>query len=50
VRVKSEKSVLDPKRVRQLLACLTEEERVRALEGLSLLANAGNRAMEASRV
>jgi DNA-binding MarR family transcriptional regulator len=49
VRVKSEKSVLDPKRVRQLLGCLTEEERVRALDGLSLLATAGGRAMEASR-
>ena len=49
VRIKSEKSVLDPKRVRHLLACLNEEDRARAMEGLSLLANAGNKAMEASR-
>jgi DNA-binding MarR family transcriptional regulator len=49
VRIKSEKSVLDPKRVRALLASLTEEERVRALEGLALLAGAGARVMEAAR-
>jgi DNA-binding MarR family transcriptional regulator len=49
VRIKSEKSVLDPKRVRQLLAALNERERTHALEGLALLANAGARVMEASR-
>jgi MarR family transcriptional regulator, organic hydroperoxide resistance regulator len=47
VRIKSEKSVLDPERVREVLAKLTREERRRALAGLALLARASQQAMHA---
>ena len=47
VRIKSEKSVLDPERVRAMLANLTREERRRALAGLALLARASQQAMHA---
>ena len=47
VRIKSEKSVLDPERVRKMLANLTREERRRALAGLALLARASQQAMHA---
>jgi MarR family transcriptional regulator, organic hydroperoxide resistance regulator len=47
VRIKSEKSVLDPERVRAMLANLTREERRRALTGLALLARASQQAMHA---
>ena len=47
VRIKSEKSVLDPERVQEMLANLTREERRRALAGLSLLARASQQAMHA---
>src|SRR5882724_2811128 len=48
VRIKSEKSVLDPKRVRAVLDQLTSEERRQAIDGLALLAQASARAMEHS--
>ena len=47
VRIKSEKSVLDPERVREMLAKLTREDRRRALAGLALLARASQQAMHA---
>jgi len=47
VRIKSEKSVLDPERVQEMLANLTREERRRALAGLALLARASQQAMHA---
>jgi DNA-binding MarR family transcriptional regulator len=47
VRIKSEMSVLDPERVRGMLANLTREERRRALAGLALLARASQQAMHA---
>ena len=47
VRIKSEKSVLDPERVREMLANLTSEERRKALAGLALLARASQQAMHA---
>jgi DNA-binding MarR family transcriptional regulator len=47
VRIKSEKSVLDPERVQAMLANLTREERRRALAGLALLARASRQAMHA---
>jgi MarR family transcriptional regulator, organic hydroperoxide resistance regulator len=46
VRVKSEKSVLDPARVRVLLKQLPAGERDQALRGLGLLARAAGRAMQ----
>jgi len=46
VRIKSEKSVLDPKRVRAVLNQLTAEERRQAIHGLALLAQASTRAMQ----
>jgi DNA-binding MarR family transcriptional regulator len=45
VRIKSEKSVLDPGLVKNVLAQLPLQERRRALEGLALLAQASHRAM-----
>ena len=46
VRIKSEKSVLDPTLVRNLLEQLPPEERRQALHGLGLLAQAAHRAMQ----
>lgn len=46
VRIKSEKSVLDPLLVRALLDQLPMEERRRALHGLGLLAQAAHKAMQ----
>ena len=48
VRIKSEKSVLDAKRVRAVLDQLTAEERRQAIHGLALLAQASARAMQNS--
>lgn len=45
VRIKSEKSVLDPLLVRNVLNQLGPEERRQALHGLALLARASHRAM-----
>jgi DNA-binding MarR family transcriptional regulator len=44
VRVREASSVLDPSRVEQLVAKLTEHERAMAIEGLALLAAAGGAA------
>ena len=41
VRVREASSVLDPSRVEALVGRLTDEERARAIEGLGLLAHAG---------
>src|SRR5436190_18496850 len=41
VRVREASSVLDPARVEALVARLSDEERARAIEGLGLLAHAG---------
>ena len=49
VRIKSEKSVLDPDRVRAMLAQLTPAERAAAIEGLALLARASSEAMRKSK-
>jgi DNA-binding MarR family transcriptional regulator len=46
VRIKSEKSVLDPVRVKTVLAQLTAEERKEAIHGLALLARASGQAMQ----
>lgn len=46
VRIKSEKSVLDPERVRFVLYQLTPEERKTAIQGLALLARASAEAMQ----
>ncbi len=46
VRIKSEKSVLDPARVETVLAQLTSGERKQALHGLALLARASTEAMQ----
>jgi len=46
VRVREAKSVLDPARVRALLARLTPEERDAGIAGLALLARAGSEQME----
>ena len=46
VRIKSEKSVLDPERVRFVLDQLTPEERKKAIHGLALLARASTEAMQ----
>lgn len=48
VRIKSEKSVLDPERVRRVLAQLTSQEREEAIRGLALLARASGQAMQKS--
>jgi len=45
VRVRSARSVLDPARVDAVLARLTEDERVRAIHGLELLARASEEEM-----
>ena len=47
VRVREAKSVLDPDRVRALVARLTPEEREAGIRGLALLARAGSEQMEA---
>ena len=47
VRVREASSVLDPSRVEALVSRLSEQERTRAIEGLALLARAGE---EMSRV
>jgi MarR family transcriptional regulator, organic hydroperoxide resistance regulator len=47
VRVREATSVLDPARVRALLARLTREERAAGIRGLALLARAGSEQMEA---
>ena len=47
VRVREAKSVLDPERVRALVARLTPEEREAGIRGLALLARAGSEQMEA---
>ena len=49
VRIKSEKSVLDPERVRVVLDQLTAEERREAIHGLALLARASGQAMQQQR-
>ena len=41
VRIREASSVLDPARVEALVARLSDEERARAIEGLGLLAHAG---------
>ncbi len=46
VRIKSERSVLDPERVRFVLYQLTPEERKTAIQGLALLARASAEAMQ----
>jgi len=48
VRIKSEKSVLDPERVRSMLHQLEPEERSLAIQGLALLAKASELAMQKS--
>ena len=47
VRVREAKSVLDPDRVRALVARLTPDEREAGIRGLALLARAGSEQMEA---
>jgi MarR family transcriptional regulator, organic hydroperoxide resistance regulator len=46
VRIKSEKSVLDPERVQFVLDQLTPQERKTAIQGLALLARASAEAMQ----
>jgi len=48
VRIKSAQSVLDPQRVRTMLAQLTALERKEAIHGLALLARASDQAMQQS--
>lgn len=48
VRVKEASSVLDPSRVEALVARLSDKDRQRAIEGLALLAQAGEEAMRAA--
>jgi DNA-binding MarR family transcriptional regulator len=50
VRIKSEKSVLDPARVRNVLAQLTAQERKETIHGLALLARASEQAMQRAKV
>ena len=50
VRIKSEKSVLDPERVRNMLAQLTAQERKEAIHGLALLARASGQAMQPAKL
>lgn len=45
-KIKKSKSVLDPSRVRALLARLTESERAAALKGLAILSGAAEREMK----
>ncbi len=47
VRIKIEKSVLDPERVQAMLANLNRDDRRKALAGLGLLARASRQAMHA---
>jgi DNA-binding MarR family transcriptional regulator len=47
VRMKEASSVLDPERVQQLVARLSDADRKRAIEGLGLLAQAGEDVMRA---
>jgi DNA-binding MarR family transcriptional regulator len=47
VRVKETSSVLDPSRVEALVARLPDKDRQRAIEGLALLAQAGEEVMRA---
>jgi DNA-binding MarR family transcriptional regulator len=49
VRIKSQKSVLDPGRVRAVLDQLTAAERRQAIHGLELLARASGEAMQKSK-
>jgi len=49
VRIKSEKSVLDPERVQAVLDQLTAAERRQAIHGLELLAHASAKAMQQSQ-
>lgn len=49
VRVRDASSVLDPDRVTRLVAQLSESERVRAVEGLALLAHAAHEAAAEDR-
>jgi MarR family transcriptional regulator, organic hydroperoxide resistance regulator len=49
-RIRDAQSVLDPDRVRLLLAELDEADRERALEGLALLAAAASRIMSSKRL
>jgi DNA-binding MarR family transcriptional regulator len=49
VRIKSEKSVLDPARVQAVLENLSAQERESALRGLALLARASHEAMKTHR-
>jgi DNA-binding MarR family transcriptional regulator len=49
VRIKTEKSVLDPKRVKTVLEQLLPQERQQALHGLSLLARASHMAMQTTQ-
>lgn len=46
VRIREVKSVLDPRRVRAMLALLSPEERATGLAGLAVLASAAQRQME----
>ena len=46
VRIRDASSVLDPSRVEALVARLSDEERARAIEGLGLLAEAGQTARQ----
>lgn len=46
VRIRAAKSVLDPARVRALLACLTKDDQAKGIAGLELLARAAASAME----
>jgi DNA-binding MarR family transcriptional regulator len=45
MRLREAKSVLDPKRVKALLACLSPAERAEGIRGLALLARAADEAM-----
>lgn len=47
VRIKEASSVLDPVRVEALVSRLSDKDRQRAIEGLALLAQAGEEAMRA---
>ncbi len=47
VRIKEASSVLDPARVEALVSRLSDKDRQRAIEGLALLAQAGEEAMRA---
>jgi len=49
VRIKEATSVLDPERVQQLVARLSDAERTRAIEGLGLLASAADAAVKDER-